>query len=194
MLFFAVAAFVFWVFSLGRNCEPVYRLVYMLPFGDYLRAPVKWHHLTEFCLCVLAGFGIAALGRWLEAGAKGSTRLTLAFRCAIAALVLWGVIDLAGEARRFCAPVDYSKAIQKGCSSQLTVLTRQQFQDPQVAEMVRRGLVVSVANWLGSPDAYLVQVLQPLEPPKSAEPKSLPLTLGVVSVLAVVVVTFIVFL
>ena len=183
-VFFAVAAVVFWLFSMGRNCEPVYRLVYMLPFGDYLRAPVKWHHLTEFCICVLAGFGIAALGRWLEACAKGNERLAFAFKCAVAAVVLFGVSGLAVEAKRFCAPVDYSKAVQKGCSSQLTVLPRQQFQNPQVAEMVRRGYIVSVASWLGGPNAYLVQVLEPLKPLKPAEPKPLPLALGILSVLS----------
>ena len=183
-LFFAVAAVVFWMFSLGRHCEPVYRLVYMMPFGDYLRAPVKWHHLTEFCICVLAGFGIAALARRIDVFAKGRERLALSLKCALAAFVLWGAVDLAGEARRFCAPVDYSKAIQKGCSSQLAVLARQQFQNPQVAEMVRRGTIVSVASWLGDPNAYLVQVLQPIDPPKPAEPKPLPIALGIVSVIA----------
>ena len=65
VVFFATAAVVFWLFSMGRYCEPVYRLVYALPFGDYLRAPVKWHHLTEFCLCFLAACGIDALARLL---------------------------------------------------------------------------------------------------------------------------------
>ena len=189
--FFAVAAVVFWLFSLGRNCEPVYRLIYMLPFGDYLRAPVKWHHLTEFCICVLAGFGIAALGRWLDVCAKGNERMVLALRCAVAAIVLFGAFDLAGEAKRFCAPVDYSKAVQKNCSAQLTVLPRQQFQNPQVAEMVRRGYIVSVASWLGDPNAYLVQVLEPLKAPKPANPKSLPLAFGIVSVLAALSVVLI---
>ena len=184
VLFFAIAAVVFWLFSMGRYCEPVYRVVFSLPFGSYLRAPVKWHHITEFCLCVLAGFGISALGRWLDAFANGRARLAL--KCALAAFVLWGVLDLAGEAKRFCAPVDYSKSVQKKCSAQLTVLSRQQFQDPQVAEMVRRGAIVSVASWLGSPDAYLVQVLEPLKAPKPDVPKPLPLALGVVSVLAAV--------
>ena len=188
VVFFAVAAVAFWLFSLGRYCEPVYRLVYLLPFGDYLRAPVKWHHLTEFCICVLAGFGIAALGRWLGRLANGNERLALAFKCAVAAVVLFGAFDLAGEARRFCAPVDYSRAVQRGCSSQLTVLPRQQFQNPQVAEMVRRGQIVSVASWLGNPNAYLVQVLEPLKPLKPVDARPLPLALGVVSVLASVVV------
>lgn len=184
--FFAISAVVFWLFSLGRNCEPVYRLVYMLPFGDYLRAPVKWHHLTEFCICVLAGFGIAALCRWLECLGKGNARRALAFKCVVVAVVLFGAFDLAGEAKRFCAPVDYSRAVQKKCSAQLTVLPRQQFQNPQVAEMVRQGYVVSVANWLGDPNAYLVQVLEPLKAPKPDAPKPLPLALGMVSVLSAI--------
>ena len=45
IIFFFASTVVFWLFSMGRYCEPVYRLVYALPFGDYLRAPVKWHHL-----------------------------------------------------------------------------------------------------------------------------------------------------
>ena len=188
VIFFAVAAVVFWLFSLGRYCEPVYRIVYMLPFGDYLRAPVKWHHLTEFCLCVLAGFGIAALGVWIRRYAKGNGKLLRVLNCALAAFVLWGAADLAVEARRFCAPVDYSRAVRIGCKSDLTVLSRQQFQNPQVAEMSRRGMIVSVANWLGSPDAYLVQVLQPLNHPKPAEPRALPLALGIVSVLSSIAV------
>lgn len=183
-VFFAIAAVVFWLFSMGRHCEPVYRLVYMLPFGDYLRAPVKWHHLTEFCLCVLSGFGIAALGRWLDAFAKGRARLALYLKCALAAFVLWGAFDLAAEAKRFCAPVDYSRALEKKCSSDLSVLSRQQFNDPQIANMVRRGVIVSVAKWLGNPDAFLVQVLQPVQHPKPEAPKPLPLALGIVSVLS----------
>ncbi|MBQ3343095.1 MAG: hypothetical protein IJG84_14440 [Kiritimatiellae bacterium] len=188
VVFFAVSAVVFWLFSLGRYCEPVYRLVYMLPFGDYLRAPVKWHHLTEFCVCVLAGFGIAALCGWLETLAKGNERMALAFKCAVAAVVLFGAFDLAGEAKRFCAPVDYSRAVQKRCSAQLTVLPRQQFHNPQVAEMVRQGYIVSVANWLGNPNAYLVQVLEPLKAPKPDAPKPMSIALGILSVLAALVI------
>ena len=184
--FFAVAAVVFWLFSLGRYFEPAYRLIFMLPFGDSIRAPVKWHHLTEFCICVLAGFGIAALGRWIDAFAAwaGDNGVAKSFRCALVALVAFGAVDLAVEARRFCAPVDYSRAVRAKCSSRLTVLTRQQFSNPQVAEMVRRGQIVSVASWLGDPNSYLVQLLEPLKPTKPAEPNPLPLTLGIVSVLS----------
>ena len=54
--------------------------------------------------------------------------------------------------------------------------------------MVKRGLIVSVANWLGDPNTYLVQILEPLKSPKPAEPKPLPLTLGIVSVLSAIAI------
>ncbi len=90
--FFFAAGIVFWLFSMGRFCEPVYRLVYSLPMGDYLRAPVKWHHLTEFSIAVLAGFG-------LEFVASRFKRSYLA-----AALILAGVADLAWHDSLYCAP------------------------------------------------------------------------------------------
>ncbi|MBQ8125412.1 MAG: hypothetical protein IJ173_05920 [Kiritimatiellae bacterium] len=101
VVFFAVAAVVFWLFSMGRFCAPVYRLVYALPMGDYLRAPVKWHHLTEFCLCVLAGYGLAALGRLLAEKTKLSVRVISA---ALGLVVLIGACDLARIDRLYCAP------------------------------------------------------------------------------------------
>jgi len=102
VIFFAVAAVLFWLFSMGRYCEPIYRIVYMLPFGDYLRAPVKWHHLTEFCLCVLAGFGIDALAAFLKS--KGlQCKVVLPV---VAAVVLVGAADLARIDKLYCAPID----------------------------------------------------------------------------------------
>ena len=96
-LFFAAAALIFWLFSMGRFCEPIYRLVYALPFGDYLRAPVKWHHLTELCLAVLAAFGIDALARRIPHGTP-----------LLAAVVLLGAADLARINKLYCAPIDLS--------------------------------------------------------------------------------------
>ena len=107
--FFAVAALVFWLFSMGRFCAPVYRLVYALPMGDYLRAPVKWHHLTEFCLCVLAGYGLVALGRLLAARTKLSARIISA---ALVGIALVGAIDLARIDRLYCAPQNVRYEIQ----------------------------------------------------------------------------------
>ena len=165
IVFFVVAAILFWLFSLGRNCETVYRCVYALPFGDYLRAPVKWHHLTEFCLCVLAAFGIEALLRLM--GRMG--QLGRFAPWVVGALVLVGAIDLACVDRLYCAPVDVSKARRANSSMQMTVLAKQQFQNPQVAEMVRRGQVVSFARYMGHPDYYLVGVLNPCKEPKPLE-------------------------
>lgn len=174
VVFFAVAAIVFWLFSLGRYCESVYRLVYALPFGDYLRAPVKWYHLTELSVAVLAGYGLERLSR---------VRFGLSVACG---LVLLGAFDLATEAHRFCARIDYAEACAKGCSVELAVLRREDFQDPHVAAFVRAGRLVSVANWLGDPNAYLVQALQPARRATPATPRPLPLTLGALSVLAAV--------
>ncbi len=97
VIFFACAAILFWVVSMGRFCEPIYRVVFNLPFGDYLRAPVKWHHLTEFSLVVLAGFGLdALLGRFASRGWWVPYLLGI--------VIVWGAIDLAASAHKFCAP------------------------------------------------------------------------------------------
>ena len=58
--FWLVAALVCTLLSMGRY-TPFYRLAYALPVMDYLRAPVKFHHITELCAAVLAGYGIAAV-------------------------------------------------------------------------------------------------------------------------------------
>ena len=181
--FFAVAAVVFCLLSLGRYCEPVYRLVYALPFGDYLRAPVKWHHLTEFCLCVLAGYGIEGLLglAWLK-GRRGGL-------LAVGALVLFGAFDLARNDRLYCAPVDLRRVRQTNSDMQMSVMRREDFANPQVAEMVKRGAVVSLANYLGNPDLYLVEVLTPRKPAKEPLPPwSIAAWLGCLSLLGSAVV------
>jgi len=101
VFFFAGAAVLFWLFSLGRHCEPVYRLVYLLPFGDYLRAPVKWHHLTELCLCVLAGFGLETLFRLLSEKVNQKAAMLI-----VGAVVFAGAADLARIDKLYCAPID----------------------------------------------------------------------------------------
>ena len=113
ILFFAISAIVFWLFSMGRYCEPVYRLVYALPFGDYLRAPVKWHHLTEFCLCVLAGYGLAmlrfrfvpsALRRASSGSSPAASRAAHIATGLVAMFVIVGLSYLVPNARLYCAP------------------------------------------------------------------------------------------
>ena len=58
--FWLAAGIVCVVLSMGRF-TPVYRAFYALPLMDYLRAPVKFHHLTELCVAMLAGSGLAVL-------------------------------------------------------------------------------------------------------------------------------------
>ncbi len=181
IVFFFVAALLCWLFSLGRYCEPVYRLVYALPFGDYLRAPVKWHHLTEFCLVVLAGYGIDGLrgSRWLSGLRGGLSGLV------VAVVVLLGAVDLARIDRLYCAPIDMRAARQQNASGQITFLRKQDFAHPQVKELLKKGLVVSLAYHPYAPDVYLVEVLTPRKPyqPKPLPPVSLPNILGLISLL-----------
>ena len=147
--FFAVAAVLCWLFSMGRYCEPVYRVIFSLPFGDYLRAPVKWHHLTEFCLCVLAGYGIEEL----------LGRLGRFAPWILGAVVLVGAIDLARIDHLYCAPVDLREAKRQNCNMQMTFLRKSDFNNPQVAAMVKQKKIVALAQ--PNPETYLVGVLQP---------------------------------
>ncbi len=178
-LFFAVAAVVFWLFSMGRYCEPVYRCVYALPFGDYLRAPVKWHHLTEFSLVVLAAYGIDALLKRLSAAQK----FRRAAPFVLGAFVLVGAVDLARVDRLYCSPVNLAESRRQNCSFQMTFLRRADFNNPQVAAMVKAKRIVPLAN--PNPETYLVGVLQPWgKVPPVYPPFALPAALGLVSVFA----------
>jgi len=59
--FWTVAALVLTLFAMGRY-TPLYNIpYYCLPFGNYLRAPVKWFHLAEIAIAMLAGFGLQML-------------------------------------------------------------------------------------------------------------------------------------
>lgn len=50
------------ILAMGRY-TPVYRLFYAIPYMEYLRAPVKFHHLVEVATAFLAGFGMDAFLR-----------------------------------------------------------------------------------------------------------------------------------
>lgn len=185
--FFALVAFVFYLFSLGRYFEPTYRLIFALPAGDLIRCPVKWHHLTELSLCVLAGYGIETLFALIR---RLDIRRARLVTMALAAVILIGLTHSAFNASLYCAPIDYRAAIAKKCKSTLTVLPRDQFADPQVKAMVRAGYIIPVANWLGDANAYLVQLLEPARSTRPAMPKMLPISLGIISLLTVLFVGF----
>ena len=159
--FFLIAAILCWLFSMGRYCEPVYRVIFSLPFGDYLRAPVKWHHLTEFCLCVLAGYGIEGiLSRLVGRDVLGAPKITSRFvPWILGAVVLFGAIDLARVDHLYCAPVDLREAKRQNCNMQMTFLRKADFNNPQVAAMVQAKKIVALAQ--PNPEMYLVGVLQP---------------------------------
>ena len=119
--FFACAAIVFWLLSMGRYLEPLYRVVFMLPIGDSIRAPVKWHHLTELCLCILAGYGMEAIRLRLMAAGRLPGWAVCTVMCAV---VLFGAADLARIDRLYCAAVDLSIV---------------QAKNPAAEEIVKRG-------------------------------------------------------
>jgi hypothetical protein len=183
LAFFAVAAAVFFSLSLGRFFEPAYRMVFALPFGNLIRCPVKWHHLTEFCLVFMAACGIELLVRRARASRWRPKGVNVALAL-VAALVVWGAVDLAVEDRRYCAPVDVGAARRTGSSFQFAVLSRNDFANPQVAQMVRAGQVVSVASYLGSRDHYLVGVLSRFNPYVRKDTPLFAAVFGIVSLLA----------
>ena len=86
---------------------PFYKLVYALPFGSTLRAPVKFVHLLEFCVAVLAGFGFDAVQR----GFKREGSAPLGLTCILAVLAVANVVNLAHVDGKYCAIEDVS--IQK---------------------------------------------------------------------------------
>ena len=98
--FWTVAAVVCFFCALG-GFTPFYRLVYALPVGDYIRCPVKFVHLLEFCAAALAGFGIEAI-----LGAAGRKGWAKAAACALVALAVVNVVDLARVDRRYLAVED----------------------------------------------------------------------------------------
>ena len=182
ILFFVVSAAIFYAFSLGRYCEPAYRVIFALPFGDLIRCPVKWHHLTELCLAVLAAYGIDGLRQTI--GERGLARFGGLGTVVVCALVLFGAFDLVSEANRFCAPVSMKEARRTNSTMQLTILSRQQFQNPQVAAMARAGRIVSVANYMGNPDYFVVGILEPYKLDKHPADTT-AILLGLVSLLSV---------
>ena len=177
LLFLAVAALLCWLFSMGRYCEPVYRVIFALPFGDYLRAPVKWHHLTEFCIVVLSAYGIEALIPLLS---RVSCLKPYALPL-VGAIVLVGAIDLARIDHLYCAPVDLREARRQNADMRMTFLRRGDFSNPQIAAMVKAKRIVALAQ--PNQETYLVGVLQPRGPQKNRPwpPMGLPTWLGIVS-------------
>jgi len=95
--FWAALAVVLLLCALGCF-TPFYRLVFALPIGDYIRCPVKFVHLIEWCVAVLAGFGAAAL-----LDLRVAQRAPKVAAAAIAAVLVVNAINLAAVDARYCA-------------------------------------------------------------------------------------------
>ena len=98
--FWTVAAIVVYLCALGCF-TPFYRIVFALPFGDYLRAPVKFVHLLEVCTAVLAGYGLARIYERVR-----FTRSLVGIGLCVLAAV--NVIDLARVDAKYLAIEDVS--------------------------------------------------------------------------------------
>lgn len=96
--FWAGAAALSLLCALG-GFTPFYRLVFNLPMGDLVRAPVKFVHLVELCAAVLAGYGIDAVQR-----RYGATRAWVV--PLLAGLVVVNVLDLARVDAKYLAVQD----------------------------------------------------------------------------------------
>ena len=133
--------------------------------------------MTEFCLVVLAGFGIEALMSLLS---RVSSLKSYALPI-VGAIVFVGVCDLARIDRLYCAPVDLREAKRQNAGMQMTFLRRADFNNPQVAAMVQQKKIVALAQ--PNPEMYLVGVLQPRGPYKEKPwpPMGLPTWLGFLS-------------
>ena len=105
IVFWLMASTVLLLCALG-GFTPFYRLVFLLPMGDYIRCPLKFVHLIEWCVAVLAGFGIAGL-----LNIRIARRMPGVTNAALAALVVVNVVNLAIVDARYCA-VDPSDTIR----------------------------------------------------------------------------------
>jgi hypothetical protein len=105
IIFWTVSAIVLLFVALG-GFTPFYRLVFMLPGGDYIRCPVKFVHLIEWCIAVLAGFGVAMI-----LSSKLTRRFPAVVTAVLTVLLLINTFNLVHDDAKYCA-VDPSDTIR----------------------------------------------------------------------------------
>ncbi len=71
VLFWAATFVITVLLALGRYF-PLYRLFFLLPYAQKIRAPIKFIHLSELALCVLFAAGLAAYLRDARAAESGT--------------------------------------------------------------------------------------------------------------------------
>lgn len=138
--FFLVMGILFYLLSLGRNFEPLYRILFALPIGGSIRAPVKWHHLTEFCICVCAAYGIQNL--FAMSAKRFGKRVA---SVAIAAIVLLGACDLVRINRIYCAA--------KTVDTQIGPLPQPIPQEPAAEMRLRQAIAANGLKIVGTTSA-----------------------------------------
>ena len=93
------------VYLCALGCfTPFYKLVFALPFGGSLRAPVKFVHLLEFCVAALAGFGFEAACRAFKL--EGSAPFGV--KAVLVVLAAANIVNLAYIDSKYCAVEDVS--------------------------------------------------------------------------------------
>ena len=95
--FWSVMAAVLLLCAFGAF-TPFYRVVFALPVGDSIRCPVKFVHLIEWCVAVLAGFGVSRI-----LGSRLGRMAPRAATAAAAVLLAANAIHLASVDSRYCA-------------------------------------------------------------------------------------------
>ena len=111
--FWIVTAVLFYFCALGCF-TPFYKLVYALPFGGTLRAPVKFVHLLEFCVAALAGFGFEAA--WRAFKKEGTAPFGL--KAVLVVLAAANVVNLAYIDSKYCAVEDVSLIRQPNAAAE----------------------------------------------------------------------------
>lgn len=93
------------VYLCALGCfTPFYKLVFALPFGGSLRAPVKFVHLLEFCVAALSGFGFEAA--WRAFKREGSAPFGV--KAVLVVLAAANIVNLAYIDSKYCAVEDVS--------------------------------------------------------------------------------------
>lgn len=90
LVFFWAAATVVCIFLAFGRYTPVYKLFYAIPMMDKIRCPVKFVHLVEVCVSILAAFGLAWL-RTAREEADGDARLRGSARVSLGVLAVLGL-------------------------------------------------------------------------------------------------------
>ena len=111
--FWVCAGVILYLCALGCF-TPFYKLVYALPFGATLRAPVKFVHLLEFCVAALAGFGFEAAWRAFK---KDGTA-PFGMKAVLVVLAVANVVNLAYIDSKYCAVEDVSLIRQPNAAAE----------------------------------------------------------------------------